>query len=143
MKFTSDSDSNDAEWADVVLVTFKDYQQSDIPIHNFTDLRMYTDGILGLSYNYSSLGQKTTFWDMHGSIPDSFALDFNRDCGVDNPCEMHIDYINPNYNVLWGDEDAFERSYMFGQDVVFHEFEMYDLLLCNTRLLDDEPTSNE
>lgn len=133
MKFSADSSGEPAE-GDVVLVRFEDYEQSDIPIHNFTDLMKYTDGILGLSYNYSSLGQKTTFWDMYGSVPESFALDFNRDCGVDNPCEMHIDYQNEKYDVQFGDTDYERKSY--GQDVPFHEFEMHDLLLCNTRLFD-------
>jgi len=135
MKFLA-NEGGESMASDVVLVTFQDYQQSDIPIHNFTQMMTYTDGILGLSYNYTHLGQKTTFWDMYGSIPESFSLDFNRDCGIDNPCEMHIDYINSKYDVQFGDTDDFEREYMFGQTVVFHEFEMYDLLLCNTRLFD-------
>jgi len=141
MRFLAASDVEPME-SDFLLVSFQDYQQSDIPIHNFTQMLKYTDGIIGLSYSYRQLGQKTTFWDMYGRVPESFSLDFNRDCGVDNPCEMHIDYISDKYDVQFGDTD-YERKYRYGLDVIFHEFEMYDLLLCNTRLFDVISTPDE
>jgi len=141
MRFLADSDGEPIE-SDVILASFWDSQQSDIPIHNFTQMMKYTDGILGLSYSYSRLGRKTTFWDIYGRVPDSFSLDFNRDCGVDNHCEMHIDYVSDKYDIQFGETD-FEREYKVGLQVIFHEFEMYDLLLCNTRLFDVMSTQVE
>jgi len=134
MRFYGDSDG-DPLASNVVLASFQEPEQSNTPIHNFTQMIEHTDGILGLSYDYINVGQKTTFWDIYGSKPEYFALDFKRNCGVDNPCEMHIDYISDEYDLQFGDAD-YEREYLFDSNVIFHEFEMYDLLLCNTRLFD-------
>jgi len=134
MRFLEDSDG-DPIASNVVLASFQDSEQSIFPIHNFSQIMKYTDGVLGLSYDYIDVGQKTTFWDIYGSKPDYFALDFKRNCGVDNPCEMHIDYISDEYDLQFGDTD-FEREWIMDSKVIFHEFKMYDLFLCNTRLVD-------
>merc|ERR1719397_1741535 len=99
--------------SNMILVSMEGAEQSDIPIHNFTDMKMYTDGIIGLSYNYSN--ERSTFWDLCGGIPFEFALDFNRDCGVENLCEMHINYINTDrYDVQYGDPE-FDHKWADGE----------------------------
>jgi len=130
--------------ADVIYADFNDYVRSDYPIHKSDEIREFTDGVLGLSYNYTSIGQATSFWDMYGKgVPSTFALDLNRGCGVEDNlrCEMHIDWVDDeNYNIEYSDTDIL-RKYLWGEDVIFHEFLLYDLAMCNTKLLSDDTTS--
>lgn len=132
--------------ADIIYVDFNEYVKSDYPIHKSDEIREFTDGVLGLSYNYSSIGQATSFWDMYGKgVPSSFALDLNRGCGVNDKlrCEMHIDWVDTeHYKVEYGNPDIV-RKYMWGENVIFHEFQLYDLAMCNTKLFPEEiPMTN-
>jgi len=130
--------------ADIIYADFSDYVKSDYPIHKPDEIREFTDGVLGLTYNYTSIGQATSFWDMYGKgVPSTVALELNRGCGVEDHlrCEMHIDWIDDeNYKIEWSDTDII-RKYLWGEDVVFHEFVLYDLAMCNTKLLSDDVTS--
>jgi len=126
--------------ADLVSVGFKDYVKSDFPIHKKNQIMQYSDGVLGLSYSYQSVGQDTSFWQMYGGSPDTFALDLNRNCGenLDLKCEMHIDTIDTvRYSNIEYSQDE-NKAFKYGEETVFHEFRLYDLLMCNTKLFDDD-----
>jgi len=143
MKFQQDSRGVYYD-ADIIYADFNEYVKSDYPIHKSDEIREFTDGVLGLSYNYTSIGQATSFWDMYGKgVPSTFALDLSRGCGVDDHarCEMHIDWVDEeHYNVEYGKTDIL-RAYLWGEDVIFHEFQLYDLSMCNTKLFAEGTTS--